>query len=60
MRGSEEECSEKIRLGDAIMQFLIKRETSLADAIDALTTVMLNALGATCGRERTDRLEFQK
>ncbi len=32
------------------MQFLIKRETSLADALDALTMVMLNALGAKYGQ----------
>ena len=50
MRGSKEERPEQIRLGDEIMQFLIKRETSLADALDALTAVMLNALGAKYGR----------
>jgi len=48
-RSSEEECPEQIRLGREIMQFLIKRETNLADALDALTTVMLNALGAKYG-----------
>jgi len=49
MRGSEEECPEKIRLSREIMQLLVKRETSLAEALDALTTVMLNALVATYG-----------
>jgi hypothetical protein len=56
MRGSEEECPEQIRLGREIMQFLIKRETSLADALDALTTVMLNALRAKYG----ERDEFSR
>jgi hypothetical protein len=42
MRGSEEECPEKTRLGFEIMQLLVKRETSLAEALDALTAVMLN------------------
>jgi hypothetical protein len=46
----EEERPEKIGLGDEIMQFLIKRETSLADALDALTAVMLNALAAKYGK----------
>jgi hypothetical protein len=46
IRGSEEQRPEQIRVGDEIMQFLIKRDTSLADALDALTMVMLNALKA--------------
>ena len=50
MRGSEEERPEQIRVGDEIMQFLIKREISLADALDALTAVMLNALAAKYGK----------
>ena len=32
------------------MQFLIKRETSLADALEALTTVMLHVLSAKYGK----------
>jgi hypothetical protein len=48
--------SEQIRLGSEIMEFLIKRETSLADALDALTMVMLNALGAKYGQ----REEFSR
>jgi len=50
IRGSEEERPEQMRVGHEIMQFLIKRETSLADALDALTMVMLNALGAKYGQ----------
>jgi len=46
----QEEYPEQLRLGDEIMQFLIKRETSLADALDALTAVMLNALAANYGK----------
>jgi hypothetical protein len=38
------------------MQFLIKREISLADALDALTMVMLNTLGAKYGQ----REEFSR
>ena len=56
MRGSEEERPEQIRVGHEIMQFLIKREISLADALDALTMVMLNTLGAKYGR----REEFSR
>jgi len=57
---AEEECPEQIRLGHEIMQFLIKRETSLADALDALTTVMLNALRAKYGeRDEFYRLSGQ-
>lgn len=50
IRGSEQERPEQIRVGDEIMQLLTKRETSLADALDALTTVMLNAIGAQYGQ----------
>jgi hypothetical protein len=32
------------------MQFLVKRETSLADALEALTTVMLHVLSAKYGK----------
>jgi hypothetical protein len=56
IRGSEADRPEQIRVGDEIMQFLIKRETSLADALDALTMVMLNALGAKYGQ----REEFSR
>jgi hypothetical protein len=47
MSGKKEERPEQIRVGDEIMQFLIKRETSLADA---LTAVMLDALAAKYGK----------
>ena len=50
MRDKKEERPEQLRLGDEIMQFLIKRETSLADALDALTMVMLQALAAKYGK----------
>ena len=50
IRRSEEERPEQIRVGDEIMQFLIKRETSLADALEALTTVMLHVLSAKYGK----------
>lgn len=60
MRGSEEECPEKTRLGFEIMQLLVKRETSLAEALDALTAVMLNALVAKYGeRDEFFRLSEQ-
>jgi hypothetical protein len=49
-RGKKEERPEQIRLADEIMQFLIKRETSLADALEALTTVMLHVLSARYGK----------
>jgi hypothetical protein len=56
MRGTEtkDERPECTRLGIEIMQCLVKRETSLADALDTLTAVMLNALAAKYG----DRDEF--
>ena len=54
--GSKEERPEQIRVGHEIMQFLIKRETSLADALDALTMVTLNVLGANNGQ----REEFSR
>src|SRR6266853_4514294 len=50
IRGSEKERPEQIRVGDEIMQFLTKRETSLADALEALTTVMLHVLSAKYGK----------
>ena len=50
MRGSKEERPEQVRLGEEIMQFLVKRETSLADTLEALTTVMLHVLSAQYGK----------
>ncbi len=58
IRGSEEECPEKVSLGFLIMQLLVKRETSLADALDALTTVMLKALEAKYGGARADEFDL--
>ena len=54
MRGTKEERPEKVRLSIEITQCLVKRETSLAEALDTLTAVMLNALAAKYG----DRDEF--
>jgi hypothetical protein len=56
MRGNKEERPEQVRLGEEIMQFLVKRETSLADAVDALTTLMLNVLARNFGK----RNEFSR
>jgi hypothetical protein len=41
---TKKERPERDRLADEIMQLLIKRETSLADGVDALTRAMLNVL----------------
>ena len=59
--GKHEERPEQLRLGDEIMQFLIKRETSLANALDrAHRAVMLNALAAQYGnRDEYLRLSEQ-
>jgi hypothetical protein len=60
LRGSsKEEWPEKTRLGDEIMQLLVRRETSLADALDVLTTVMLKALVAKYG-ERDEFVRFSE
>jgi hypothetical protein len=57
---TEKERPEKIRLTEGIVELLIKRQTSLADALDALTTVMLNALGAKYGeRDQFSRFSEQ-
>jgi hypothetical protein len=55
--GSKEERPEQLRLGEEIMQFLVKRETSLADTLEALTTVMLHVLSAQHGK-RDDFFRF--
>jgi len=44
MRGSKEERPEQICVGEEMMQFLVRRETSLADTLEALTTVLLHVL----------------
>ena len=54
----EKECPEKMRLFDEIMKLLIKRQTSLADGSDALTTVMLNALKANYGGEKANEFDL--
>ena len=48
-RGGEE--SEKIRLQREVTELLAKRQTSLADALDALTALMLNVLGKLHGEK---------
>jgi hypothetical protein len=56
IRGTEKERPEQLRVGDEIMKLLVKRETSLSDALDALTMVMLNSLGRMYGpREEFSR-----
>jgi hypothetical protein len=50
VRGSDEELPEKVRLSREIMKFLTERETSLADAVDALTTLMLTVLARNYGK----------
>lgn len=54
----EKECPEKIRLAGEIMKLLIKRQASLADGIDALTTVNLNALKAKYGDTRANEFDL--
>ena len=55
---TEKECPEKIRLAGEIMELLVKRQTSLADGIDALTTAMLNGLKAQYGGARTNEFDL--
>jgi hypothetical protein len=50
MRLREEEWPDKDRLGREIMQFMVHRETSLADTLEALTTLLLHQLSAMHGR----------
>src|SRR5580658_2527991 len=49
---------ETARLSDEIMKLLIKRQTSLADGCDALTTVVLNALKANYGGARANEFDL--
>jgi len=58
LRGNIKDPPETIRLSDEIMKLLIKRQTSLADGSDALTTVMLNALKANCGGARANEFDL--
>jgi hypothetical protein len=51
-RRKEEEWPEKNRLGLEIMNLLVERETSLGDALDVLTRVMLGAVVAQCGNSQ--------
>jgi hypothetical protein len=57
-RGGEE--PEKIRLQREVAELLAKRQTSLADALDALTALMLNVLGQRNGeKDEFDKLAFR-
>jgi hypothetical protein len=56
--GNIKDPPETVLLADEIMKLLIKRQTSLADGIDALTTVMLNALKATYGGARANEFDL--
>jgi hypothetical protein len=58
LRGTIKDRPEAIRLSDEIMELLIKRQTSLADGSDALTTVMLNALKASYGGARANEFDL--
>jgi hypothetical protein len=58
-RRKEEEWPEKNRLGHEIMNLLVERETSLGDALDVLTRVMLGPLAAQHGN-RDDFVRFHE
>ena len=56
-RGGE---NEKVRLQREVRELLVKRQTNLADALDALTALLLNVLGKRCGdNDEFDRLAFR-
>ncbi len=55
---TEKEWREKERLAGEIMDLLIKRQTSLADGIDALTRVKLNVLKANYGGARANEFDL--
>jgi hypothetical protein len=54
----EEDWPEKARIGSEIMKLLVERETSLADALDVLTRVMLGGLAAKYGKRDEFSLFF--
>ncbi len=56
--GNIKDPPEAILLSDEIKKLLIKRQTSLADGSDALTTVMLNALKANYGGARANEFDL--
>jgi hypothetical protein len=58
LRGAIKDFPEKLRLAGEIMELLIKRQTSLADGSDALTTVMLNALKANYVGARANEFDL--
>ncbi|MFZ1139234.1 MAG: hypothetical protein WAN76_08655 [Candidatus Sulfotelmatobacter sp.] len=55
---TEKERPERDRLADEIMKLLIKRQTNLADGIDALTTVKINVLKDNYEGARTNELNL--
>jgi len=56
--GNIKDPPETVLLADEIMKLLIKRQTSLADGSDTLTTVMLNALKANYRGERANEFDL--
>jgi hypothetical protein len=60
IRRKEEEWPEKNRLGCEIMNLLVERETSLGDALDVLTRVMLGPLVAHYGNRDEFHLFYQQ
>ena len=58
LRGTIKDPPEKARLAHEVLELLIKRQTSLADGSDALTTVMLNALKANYGGARANEFDL--
>ncbi len=55
-----EERPERVhRLAIEVSEIMAKRRPSLADSFDALSSTMLTAIEATCGRERADEFDFR-
>jgi hypothetical protein len=47
------------RLAIEVSEIMAKRRPSLGDGFDALSSTMLTAIEATCGRERADEFDFR-
>jgi hypothetical protein len=58
LRGTIKDLPEKDRLCREVMELLIKRQSSLADGCDALTTVMLGALRGNYGGARANEFDL--
>ena len=55
-----EERPERLeRLAIEISEIMAKRRPSLAEGFDALSSTMVTAIEATCGRERADEFDFR-